>query len=402
MIGYNNKIAQRYPHELPRMMNEAGYATVAVGKMHYWPQRNGHGFQKLYLDESGRVESDDFVSDYRQWFSSVAPGVNPDSTGLDWNGHDAKRYALADTLHPTHWTASVAVEQIEQYCESKPLFLKVSFARPHSPYDPPQRYIDMYTEDSIAPPWIGDWCEKYGHAKPSPTAAFGNFGIPHAIKSRAHYYASITFIDQEIGRVIKALKEKGLYENSVIIFTSDHGDMLGDHHHWRKTYPYEGSSHIPFIMKTPHNKGAGTIRQECVDLRDIMPTFLSAAGINVPECVDGSSLLELVKNGKHHWREYIEMEHSACYGVIGGWVALTDGVMKYIWFYNTASEQLFDLSKDPHELQELSKNKEYTRALALWRTRMIALLTERGTEWVRNGELQKVESHSPTNHNYPK
>lgn len=80
-------------------------------------------------------------------------------------------------------------------------------------------------------------------------APYGNFGDEYAKDSRRHYYANVTFIDEEIGKVIKTLKEKGIYDNALICYISDHGDMLGDHYHWRKTYPYQGSVHVPYIVK---------------------------------------------------------------------------------------------------------------------------------------------------------
>ena len=135
------------------------------------------------------------------------------------------------------------------------MFLKVSFARPHSPYDPPKRYLDMYKNVDIPKPVIGDWCGKYAERldpeKAASDAPFGNFGDEYAVKSRRHYYANVTFIDDQIGQIIETLKEKGMYDDAVICFTADHGDMLGDHYHWRKTYPYEGSAHIPYIVKWP-------------------------------------------------------------------------------------------------------------------------------------------------------
>lgn len=86
MLGYS-KVAQKYPYEMPQMLKEAGYYTFGIGKMHYTPQRNLHGYHGALLDESGRVESPDFVSDYRQWFTMEAPGLNPDETGIGWNAH---------------------------------------------------------------------------------------------------------------------------------------------------------------------------------------------------------------------------------------------------------------------------------------------------------------------------
>lgn len=400
MIGYSAKVAERYEHELPQMLSDAGYQTVAVGKMHWWPQRNGHGFQTLIVDESGRVETPEFVSDYRQWFAQAAPGINPDSTGLSWNGHEGRMYALPEKLHPTQWTGDVAVAQIKDHDPSKPLFLKVSFARPHSPYDPPRRYVDMYKGRNIPTPWVGDWCAKYADRPMTTDAAFGDFGVEHALNSRRHYYAATTFIDDQIGRVIQTLKDQGLYENSVIIFTSDHGDMMGDHHHWRKTYPYEGSAHIPFIVKLPSKMRAGTVRNECVDLRDIMPTFLSAAGVAVPENVDGQSLLD-IGTGRP-WREYIEMEHSSTYESKSGWVALTDGKIKYIWYYNKGEQRMFNMVDDAHELHDIASDAAYQSIRDLWYDRMVQTLTERGDKWVKVGRLQVVASESPLNENYPK
>ena len=402
MVGYYGKVAEKYPNELPQILSDAGYRTVAVGKMHYFPQRNAHGFQILKVDESGRVETDGFVSDYRQWFAAAAPDKNPDATGIGWNEHAAAVYALSEELHPTRWTADEAIRQIEACDPAQPLFLKVSFARPHSPYDPPQRWLDRYKDAEIPAPWVGDWCAEFADRPMTKDAAFGDFGTEHAVNSRRHYYAAVSFIDEQIGRVVEALKKQGIYDNALIVFTSDHGDMLGDHHHWRKTYPYEGSARIPFIVRVPGDAAAGQTRTQCVDLRDVMPTFLDAAGVEVPLSVDGKSLLSVVKNPRAPWREYIEFEHSSAYEAGSGWVALTDGRTKYVWQYNKGTEQLFDLTADPGELHERSKDQKYQKTLAVWRGRMAQTLQERGEAWVKDGKLQKTNFSGPLNQNYPK
>ncbi|WP_274956929.1 sulfatase-like hydrolase/transferase, partial [Millionella massiliensis] len=161
MIGYYAKVAPHYPIELPQLLTDAGYYSYGIGKMHWHPQRALHGFANTELDESGRVEDPGFVSDYRQWFARVAPGLNPDSSHIDWNGHAAAVYPLADTLHPTWWTGERAVQFIRNYDKSQPLFLKVSFARPHSPYDPPRRYLDQYADVPMPAPATGGWDSTY-------------------------------------------------------------------------------------------------------------------------------------------------------------------------------------------------------------------------------------------------
>ena len=159
MLGYG-RVAEKYTYEMPQMLRNLGYYTFGVGKMHWFPQKALHGFHTTLIDESGRVESKDFISDYREWFQLHAPGENPDLTGIGWNAHGAGIYKLPEKLHPTAWTGRTACGLIRNYNWGIPLFLKVSFARPHSPYDPPKRYLDMYKDADIPKPSVGDWCGK--------------------------------------------------------------------------------------------------------------------------------------------------------------------------------------------------------------------------------------------------
>ena len=316
---------------------------------------------------------------------------------------------MDEHLHPTSWTGQTACELIQNYNSDKPLFLKVSFARPHSPYDPPKRYLDMYRNVEIPLPAIGDWCSQYAEKtdplKASPDAAFGNFGEDYAVNSRRHYYANITFIDDQIGQIITALKEKDMYDDAIICFTADHGDMLGDHYHWRKTYPYEGSSHIPFVVKWPLGVSnvlpGGTKVDKPVELRDFLPTFIELAGGSVPPDMDGMSLLKLVQGKQKEWRSYIDMEHATCYSEDNYWCGLTDGKIKYIWNFHTGKEQLFDLQKDPLELKECSGKPAYSKILKDMRQAMILHLSERGEEFVKDGQLVVRKNTMIYSPNYP-
>src|SRR5690606_16449584 len=213
MLGYG-RVARKYEFELPQMLRDLGYYTFGIGKMHWYPQKSLHGFHGTLVDESGRIESEGFISDYRSWFKKVAPGQDPDLTGIGWNEHRAGVYQLEERLHPDHWKAETAVEFIQHYDLDAPLFLKVSFSRPHSPYDPPQRFLDQYEKIDIPAPVVGDWADGFADFPNTPDAAFGDFGTAHAIKSRKHYYALITFLDEQIGKIIQQLKDKGMYENS--------------------------------------------------------------------------------------------------------------------------------------------------------------------------------------------
>lgn len=411
MLGYG-RVATHYRYEMPRMLRELDYYTFGIGKMHWFPQKTLHGFHGTLVDESGRIETEDFISDYRLWFQMHAPGVNPDSTGLGWNDHGARTYKLPEELHPTVWTGKEACEMIHHHKNGngQPLFLKVSFARPHSPYDPPQRLIEQYRDKKIPAPYIGEWCKDMPYATPvdpdsaASDAAFGSFGEEYVKKSRLHYYANVTLVDEEIGKIIQALKEEGMYDNALICYISDHGDMLGDHHHWRKTYPYEGSSHIPFIVKWPasYRFQGGEKVEAPVELRDLLPTFLEVAGGTVPEDMDGQSLLLLMNGNQDKWRRYIDMEHATCYSPDNYWCALTDGKIKYIWRFHTGEEELFDLVKDPHELKNVAKEAGYHTILLKMRDAMVHHLSERGTEFVKDGKLQILKRTILYGPHYPK
>jgi arylsulfatase A-like enzyme len=401
MLRMAGGMAQRYPTEMPRALRDAGYYTTVIGKLHYHAQRNLHGYHQALLDESGRVESPDFRSDYRSWFWSQAPNLDPDATGLGWNDYDARPYALPERLHPTAWIGETAARWIEGYDRPEPFFLKVSFERPHSPYDPPERIWRRYQDAALPPANMAPWAAKY--AKPSGNerdAWHGNFGAAQVRRSRQGYYGSVEFVDEQIGRVLEALQRRGWMNETLIVFLSDHGDMLGDHHLWRKSYAYDASVRIPFLMRLPEGP-RGVLNAAMVELRDVLPTFLEAAGTNSPRPLDGRSLLPLVAGRAADWRSYLDLEHGICYSLDNHWNALADARHKYILHARDASEQLFDLAADPNELHDLSGEPTAEPILRQWRTRMIDHLVPRGDHWVRGGKLvvrEKDPDHSP---NFP-
>lgn len=408
MLGYGN-VAEHYPCEMPQMLRDLGYMTLGIGKMHWRPQTALHGFHATILDASNRRESTYFISDYHRWFYTQAFGTNPDATGLGWNDHAARPYALPERLHPTQWTGDVAVETIKNYATDAPLFLKVSFARPHSPYDPPQRILDKYDGVEIPLPAHAAWSDGVGAGvdpMKDKIAPFGNFGDAYAVNTRRHYYAAITFIDEQVGRIVEELKKRGMYDNALICYVSDHGDMMGDHNHWRKTYAYEGSAAIPYIMKFPQQTSKAVTQGENienpVELRDLLPTFLALNGVKQPTEMDGMSITTLVENKRPQWRKYIDLEHSTCYSEQNYWCALTDGKIKYVWFFNDGSEQLFDLERDPHETRDLVADKRYVSQLKELRRALADHLAERGEEWSKNGMPLMRKSSLLYSPNYPK
>jgi choline-sulfatase len=404
MLGYG-KVAEKYPSEMPRALRDAGYYTLGIGKMHWTPQRCLHGFHQTILDESSRVQSPDFRSDYRAWFYSQAPNLDPDATGLTFNDYRSKAFVLPEELHPTHWTGQTAVNFIERYDREEPFFLKVSFARPHSPYDPPERWMKACEGASIPDASVGKWAEKYAPRSDDTNNIWhGSMGPEQVHRSRQGYYGSVAFVDEQIGRILEVLDRRGLTERTLIVYTSDHGDMTGDHHLWRKSYAYEPSARIPMLLRWPDGLASGprgVVMDQPVELRDLLPTFLDAASATSPIELDGKSMLALARGETSGWRPYIDLEHDICYGPENHWSALTDGHSKFIFHARSGEEQFFDLDHDPMELNDLAGDPAAKDRVGLWRERLIEHLAPRGETFVSGGKLTLRPTSTLYSPNYP-
>jgi choline-sulfatase len=411
MLGMT-RMADRYPLEKPRALHEAGYTTTTIGKNHFAPMRNGHGYQRMILDEHcpcgnfAPVPDTEPRSDYESWFYSQAPNLDPHATGLGWNDYEGRPFALPERLHATTWTGDTAVHFLETYNQPEPFFLKVSFIRPHSPYDPPERFMKRYADAALPEAKSGKWADKY---RPRNSAKrdiwHGELSDAEIRRSRQAYYGCVSQVDEQIGRILEVLEKRGMLDETLVVFTSDHGDMTGDQHLWRKSYAYEPSARIPMLMRWPGgllSAKRGQVFHQPVELRDLLPTFLEAAGSEPTRPIDGRSLLGLVRDNGRGWREFIDLEHNVCYSPDNHWNALTDGRMKYIFHAKDGSEQLFDLAADPHELTDLSGSTSHQSELRKWRNRMIEHFSERGEPWIVSGRLGTRPESVMTSPHFPR
>jgi arylsulfatase A-like enzyme len=249
----------------------------------------------------------------------------------------------------------------------------------------------MYADAEIPRPPIGDWAAEFDHPIANIDAPFSHRPWRQTRRARQGYFGSITFIDHQLGRFFYELNKHDpkILANTLILFTSDHGDMLGDHHHWRKTYAYEGSARIPWIVCPPAawKLPSGQVIDRPVELRDILPTFWEAAGLEIPATVDGSSLLPLLRDPQAPWREFVQGEHTSCYRREHGMQYLTDGREKYIWFHHTGRERFFDLTNDPQELHDLAGDPAARGRIREWHARLAEINERRGDPRGQNGDL---------------
>lgn len=366
-VGYEDRVDWNYSCTMAGELTKAGYYTHCVGKMHVHPLRNYLGFHNVRLHDGylheyrypnvAYGENQLVADDYFYWLKDKK-GISADvvNTGLDCNGWIARPWIYDEMSHPTNWAVTESIDFLRRRDPRKPFFLMTSFVRPHAPFDAPQYYFDLYKDKKLRKPIEGDWndeelIKEIGYRYNATT---GPLDEELVIKMQVGYYACITHIDHQIGRLIQALVEHRVMDNTIIIFTSDHGEMLGDHKYIQKARPYQGSIHIPMFISGPEEligREYG-IDKSLVELRDIMPTFIDIAGGEIPKRLDGKSMLGRID------RDYIHGEHIYDFKQSSHQFIVTKND-KYIWFSQTGEEQYFDLVKDPNETHNAINDLEY-------------------------------------------
>jgi len=302
--------------------------------------------------------------------------------GISNNGWKAHPWPLADPLHPTAWVVQQSRKMVAATPAEQPLFLTASFYSPHPPLFPPKKHFDAGMEKTLPAPARGDWVawktlSPEGNRNGSRVLLQGET----LRRAQAGYFGLIEHIDEQIAPLMgefKAVSEKA-GRGWLIVFTSDHGEMLGDHGYFRKCEPYEGSANIPLLMAgSPDLRFRASVRcMQPACLEDILPTLLELGGAERPQGIDGVSLVPVLRGERRDMRPWLHFEHAPCYGAQQAFHALTDGRMKYVWRPADGAEQLFDLEADPREEHELSKDPSRGAALTQWRARLVARLAGR-------------------------
>ena len=322
----------------------AGYDSVLSGKMHFVGPDQLHGFAK-------RVTTDVYPA-AMDW----VPTQDPE--GRFVRGGHARSY-VPPRVGPVQWSKFLAYDEETQFRAleylhdgpQEPFLLVVSFHHPHDPFQPTQEYWDLYEGVEIPIPDTPAEIE-YSAMDVWANEAHETDAVdlrdPDNLRAlRRAYYALVTYIDRKLGELVAAVPD-----DTSVVFTSDHGDMLGERAMVQKRCFYEWSARIPLIVRYPDRRGAGTSVDTPVSLLDVAPTVLDWCGVSERLRMDGTSLLG---PGAPVFSEYhVEKVRAPCFMV-------RDGERKYIYVYGHG-EQLFDLAADPGEWNDLSKDvdtKEY-------------------------------------------
>lgn len=372
----------------PQILSGAGYMTAAIGKMHFYPWDASLGFEHRVVCEDKRWL--DIQDDYYHHLQDR--GLRK-LHGRDHEGYQENRGAIICPYDlDDSWDGFVGTEAerfIREFDDDRPFAAMVGFPGPHCPYDPCAEYAQKFDPSDMPKPapYVeaqdqrmrdnnvrsnrGDW----------NGVDYAEFNDAHKSKVRAHYAALVKQIDDQVGRIVQALRDTGQLDNTVIIFSSDHGDMLGDHGLIGKANFYEGSCRVPMLVRKPGH-GGRSIDESLVSLEDVTATLLAAAGVERPSWYDSRVLPGLNFGGED------SQARQRIFGFLGNACMNFDGQHKWVK-YTSGEHLLFDLNSDPHETEDLS-HTESGRRIA---QRLDAELTQRMMRSIQAANSERVVAH---------
>ncbi|MFC5464561.1 sulfatase [Lederbergia graminis] len=387
------------------IMQENGYMTGLFGKAHFkpvlkegsfeapphihkrefWEKWDGpyYGFDKVAMVHGHSDEDSSHGMHYGAWL--VKQGIDPAKYFGPGGGHREGSWDIPEEYHYTRWTADQTLDFIEQREGEKPFLAWCSFQDPHNAFLCPEPWNSMYDPEQMP-----DFIEKEGEMADKPsihqcliedrmheldidvTADPGHdtggvqclghtnkkIGYDRAKRWLASYYGMISLIDYHVGRILDRLEKNGLAEDTLVIFTSDHGDYAGNHGFWLKgPIHYEDILRVPFLARWKGTIPAGKRTQSLISLVDLAPTFLEVAGIKGSPSMQGVSQLETMKNPNQAIRDWCLVENRAEPNFYVKTLVMDRYKLNY--YLNRNEGELYDLEKDPYEFVNLYSDPDY-------------------------------------------
>lgn len=356
---------------LPQLFRENGWWTGRVGKLYHYNVPAGIGTNGLDDPESwdevfnpkGRdTEEEDQIIN--------AEPHKKISAALSWLQAEGSDSEQTDGM-----TADIAVDLLKKN-KHRPFFLGVGFFRPHTPYVAPKKYFDRYPIDSLTLPAYPEEdridIPKAAFAHNNPIS---NYGLEEEVclKALQAYYASVSFVDAQIGKILDALTQEGLLKNTIIVLWSDHGYHLGEHNGiWQKRTLFEESAGTPLIIYDPLAKGNGAQSNQIVEFIDIYPTVAELGHLPIPGQQNGKSLVPLLNNPQQEWKgeAYTQVLRPGNGQPFMGRSIRTDRWRFTDWNEGTLGTELYDHSKDPQEFNNLANDSLYKKVVKELQSRL--------------------------------
>ncbi|WP_370440794.1 sulfatase [Kineococcus halophytocola] len=382
-------------HSWVERFADAGYHCVNVGKMHTYPYEASVGFHERHVVENKDRDTPRLPFYLDTWDKALwARGVRKPSRVTYAEREDyadrlgAFEWEPPADLHADTFVGDLAAMWLQRWRGTGPFFLQVGFPGPHPPYDPTPQALDAYRDRDVPMP------SRTAHDVATLPSALRDLRRQHldvdhdavvhlpdptdeqARRQRRHYLANVTMIDEQVGALRAALEARGVLEDTVIVFTSDHGDALGDHGLSQKWSMYEGSVHVPCLVWGPGRVAPGQVLDGLTSHFDLAPTLLELAGLPVPGWMEARSLVPALRGEPYAGREHVFSEHARD-RILSGTALMTmvrRDRFKLVEYLDPDEGQLFDLEADPGELQNLwddpghrQRRTDLLGAIARWR-----------------------------------
>jgi len=364
------KNADRWTKTWVSQLADTGYHCVNIGKMHTYPFETEAGFHERYV-----VENKDRYLEGRYYFDEWDKALA--AQGLQKQQRESYRkrsdydqalgafdWELPEDTHSDNFVGNMAKWWLDTKPKmGKPLFMQIGFPGPHPPYDPIPRYAESYMKKKLP---IDEVTQEDLDSQPEPfkqmrvhNTKVDHDSVVHQLdpspedrhRQRAYYLANVTMIDEKVGEILQSLDDNGYLDNSVVIFTSDHGDCLTDHGHSQKWTMYDTITRVPTIVWAPGRFESDRRVSSLCQWMDLGPTILELAEVEPPESMEAKSLLPILEKKEDKLRDYVFAEH-----IRDGILQETEFMMmvrseewKLVNFIDMSCGQLFDLRKDPKE-----------------------------------------------------
>lgn len=345
---------------LPQHFAAAGYFTARVGKIYHYDVPAGIGTEglddapswKLTVNPKGRDKTDEALVFNAEPHRKI-------SAALSWLAAEGTDEEQTDGM-----IASEAIRLMREH-RDQPFFLGVGFFRPHTPFVAPKRYFDLYPIESMRLPYAPaddrDDIPAAAFAHNNPVAHYG-LDEKVLLEARQAYYASVSFVDAQVGRLLAALDELGLAENTIVVFWSDNGFHLGEHGGvWQKRTLFEESAGAPLLIRWPGARGNGQPCRRVVEFVDLYPTLAGAAGLPTPAGLDGRSLMPLLRDPLSGWEggavtQILRPADARLPAPVMGRSLRTERWRYTEWNEGEAGVELYDHAADPMEFKNLAIN----------------------------------------------
>lgn len=344
---------------MPQLFRNNGYVAARIGKLYHYGVPGQIGTSGLddapswdfVVNPAGRDKAEE-----AKVFTLKAGSYGGT---LSWLATEGSSLEHTDGL-----SATAAISLLNLY-RDKPFFLACGFYRPHTPYVAPKNFFELYPTTKIELPKLSN---DDVSRKPTPAYASSNKeaeDMSDDLRREAiqAYWASITFMDEQVGRVLDELDRLGLAEKTIVVMTSDHGYHLYHHGLWQKQSLFENSARVPLLISVPGGKQAGATTQSLVELVDLYPTLAELCGLKAPDYLDGKSLTPILKDSRAKVKEaaYTQVRR----GNFSGYSVRTNRYRFTAWDNGEKGEQLYDMLADPNEMNNLALNPNAETAQAL-------------------------------------